>query len=729
MPQPPAYYYYYLPLLETVPAKIYLDNSASSGLVLDSYDGITPTAQETLDTQAIRISKNSDSLSQGKLSLSVVTRPSDSLTVPALLYSGTKWADTTTILPSTFSLIVEQSDIAWFIRNPNPVMDLSAIRGSTIVPPNPPVGPHYFYSGGSRLEVSVLPLVWPEVAAISPSTVTGGTTQDLTITLKRPLHPTQNPTVTFSCPGGQLIIAPGAPRANKNQNGGIISWTVTVTTSSQPSTASITMTAVDPALEHMDGDALVTSAVSYLTNVTIGSIMNSGAAVTIPPAITSVQVLAPNGSLNTPSTDGWVGASGGKQAYSGKILVNATVSSPSNNFSTAGVIAKQSGTTSRINLGNATTVGSPYVGTDSSGNTLYFQDYSMIVDTGVSLNQYSSYDIGYTATAGGVTTTSWVNNVFANQNITQQFSSYSIDIVQGTNEWTSTGLPTTTWSGTGLASSPTPVLTTTQSISIGDLWGSKTVSSGVDSVLKQEIYVTGPGKTNELVSSVSGRNADGTLSFATVDTTAWSAGYYDFTFRIYSKATTYKFDGVNSGFVNTPPQSLQVSHTYFGGGGCFIGNTYVLTVDGPKKIEDIKVGDFVITVSDKEFEAGRFELMAKKVINKLVHSEKMYETVNLNGIITTPEHPWATSDYKFTEVSEMGDKTKVMSVDLTNKTIVPVSAILTPDTPLSTVFNLSVEDTRTFLVAPNMFGPWYLVHNMKKIEYLTIDPQIPYNTL
>jgi hypothetical protein len=55
-----------------------------------------------------------------------------------------------------------------------------------------------------------------------------------------------------------------------------------------------------------------------------------------------------------------------------------------------------------------------------------------------------------------------------------------------------------------------------------------------------------------------------------------------------------------------------------------------------------------------------------------------------------------------------------MALDLIDQTPVAIAAVKLTGSVVPEVQNLTVEDAHTFLVAPSMFGPWFLVHNTKK---------------
>lgn len=138
--------------------------------------------------------------------------------------------------------------------------------------------------------------------------------------------------------------------------------------------------------------------------------------------------------------------------------------------------------------------------------------------------------------------------------------------------------------------------------------------------------------------------------------------------------------------------------------------TYIMTADGPKRIEHIKVGDFILTASDMEFEAGKFSLLTKRV-SSLIHMSELHGTRNINGILSTYDQEWATIDSKFIKTRELTDSSLIISIDLLTGAALSVYAIINPGLPVTKTHAIRIEDTHTYLLAPNMFGPWYLVHD------------------
>ena len=70
---------------------------------------------------------------------------------------------------------------------------------------------------------------------------------------------------------------------------------------------------------------------------------------------------------------------------------------------------------------------------------------------------------------------------------------------------------------------------------------------------------------------------------------------------------------------------------------CFIAGTIVAAKDGPKKIEDIQVGDLVWATDP---ETGETELKEVKKLFRNETNEWIHITVNDEEIICTPNHPF-----------------------------------------------------------------------------------------
>ena len=710
--------YYYLPLLETKDGKVYLNTGTTSVVDFETYNGFTPSGDQAIQSGMLSISSTSDPIYQGRLSLTFNGSAFE------LGYNGSNWSDNkASVVPAEFYLALDYKDAAWSVVNGGvAVSDLFPVTypaytpsggGGPVLPPNAQTGPTYEFAGGSRISLHVVPLVMPEVASISPSSIiANGIQQAVTVTLQRPLNPSQNPNVVFY--SSELTVLAGVV-ANKNSYGSIIGWTFNVIAPSQAfATGYISMSASE-SLQYLKNDLITTEAVTYMSNVGIGAISIAGS---IAATITSIVASAY-------MTTGWTSITNGIQEYAGNIQVAITASSISNNFLSAKVIAKPNGTTARIDLGTATPNGQPYTGNTTSGGIIYYQDYTLVVNTGTLLNTSQNYDLGAVVTTADLNaTTLWSSNLFWNCNPTSQFSAYTFGLVGigGTTQapvtitWTSVGgIPATSWVSPSGGTAPTPLAlfrtSTNLVFGIKEVWQKE--PSSQEPVLRAELRL-GAGT---LLATATTRNAAGTLVFPSIPSSIIPIGANTLFVRIFSKATGYTWTA--PGYLDTPAQPITMALTGStgsggggggGGGGCFVPETYVMTVDGPKKIKDIKIGDLIMTISEKDYEAGISGIRPFKVSDKLIHSDKPYGTLNINGVLTTSEHLWATIGNTFDRSDAI---TKVMAIDLADQSVVPVAVIKLEGPVVAEVQNLTVEEAHTFLVAPSMFGPWSLVHNMK----------------
>ena len=75
--------------------------------------------------------------------------------------------------------------------------------------------------------------------------------------------------------------------------------------------------------------------------------------------------------------------------------------------------------------------------------------------------------------------------------------------------------------------------------------------------------------------------------------------------------------------------------------GCFLGGTEIITGEGKKDIEDILVGELVMS-----FDEGTGEFEMSKVVETFEHKEDMYLIINKN-LQVTPNHPmWLNGEWQ-----------------------------------------------------------------------------------
>jgi RHS repeat-associated protein len=136
-------------------------------------------------------------------------------------------------------------------------------------------------------------------------------------------------------------------------------------------------------------------------------------------------------------------------------------------------------------------------------------------------------------------------------------------------------------------------------------------------------------------------------------------------------------------------------------GNCFIAGTEILTTEGIKNIEDIQVGDWVI--SDDPNTVGEIE--AKQVLDTFVRKTTALVDIYIDGevISTTGEHPFWTPDKGWVEAKDL----KVGSLLQTEDgRVIDVDGIEKREGEFE-VFNFKVEGFHTYFVSD--LG--ILVHN------------------
>jgi hypothetical protein len=138
----------------------------------------------------------------------------------------------------------------------------------------------------------------------------------------------------------------------------------------------------------------------------------------------------------------------------------------------------------------------------------------------------------------------------------------------------------------------------------------------------------------------------------------------------------------------------------------FSNDTYVLTAAGPKPIRSIGVGQTLLTVSLNDYVNGKPSLM-KYQVEEVFKQEGTFSTMLLNGLKCTIDTLWAAGD-GFTSSLDVGSCATVM---ISNSQLRPLLAHKGIGSVEKSIHHLHVKDALTYLVANNIFGPWYLVHN------------------
>jgi cysteine-rich repeat protein len=141
-----------------------------------------------------------------------------------------------------------------------------------------------------------------------------------------------------------------------------------------------------------------------------------------------------------------------------------------------------------------------------------------------------------------------------------------------------------------------------------------------------------------------------------------------------------------------------------GGGGCFLAETRIETASGEKNIEDVEVGDIVLSYNEKsdKTEEG-------KVSEVFEHNVTDYLVINGN-LRVTPNHPMYVNG-EWIEIGEavVGDTLKTSNGKMEIKTIELIEEKVE-------VYNLEVEENH------NYFAEGYLAHNKETEKDVALSP-------
>ena len=125
------------------------------------------------------------------------------------------------------------------------------------------------------------------------------------------------------------------------------------------------------------------------------------------------------------------------------------------------------------------------------------------------------------------------------------------------------------------------------------------------------------------------------------------------------------------------------------GGGCFVGETYIRTPDGVQRIENLKVGDKVVSFDDRGAFHEALVLKVHKHENEQIYK---YNFWGGSSFVSTPNH-WVLNQFNtFTAISFLGSDDCVVDV---NNHLLPI--INNEDKGVGTVYNLTVEGQHTFI--------------------------------
>ena len=143
---------------------------------------------------------------------------------------------------------------------------------------------------------------------------------------------------------------------------------------------------------------------------------------------------------------------------------------------------------------------------------------------------------------------------------------------------------------------------------------------------------------------------------------------------------------------------------------CFLAGTKVITDEGYKDIDKIKVNDIVLSYNE-ETRINEY----KKVLNLLVHPKEKEVLYTLTIDDKTVE---ATSEHRFYVISECGNEwvpikdLKVGDILINSSGNIKVINKITSKKIEETIYNIEVEDNHNYYVTESEI----LVHN-KKVDY------------
>lgn len=513
----------YIPLLEGHAGKVYLTNNDSLALQYRTGRvGNTVAAQQALSNGVLAFSPDSDAAYQGRLTIGyngVNTRTE-------LQYNGTNWAPT---MSDNFYLAPVLRDVSYV--NASNQFD---VHQFTPWHPNP--GDLDVYgqrSGGSDYRVYIWALGTPEVASISPSVLPAdGATHIITVTLKRRLHSSQNPYVVASIPQGTVSIDPNI-RPITNSMGQITGWNIFATANNQPDVTATLFLTITESMTYLKDDVIVTETVTHLNNVAAGTFLIQGTSVAAPVAVKSASINAA------------VFGDGGVEGYlaNGTMMGGLTVRvqlTSGINFGPGGivvpvrVVAKPTGSNTREIIGNAALNGGPIATLDGLGNTLYQQDYFVVVDTTSTLRAHPRWDIGYEVSTPQGQINNWFGT-YVNGNLTTNLPAYTLYARFGTEVYQGSikGDGTFSWD-----TNPTSPLKGLVQFYLSENWN--TSDQGVamaPSYLEYRVDAdpfapTSFSDTAQMNNILTGRS-EVARHFATLDTTSWTNGNHTIDWKLY----------------------------------------------------------------------------------------------------------------------------------------------------------------------------------------------------
>jgi len=696
---------YFLPILESPPSGSGLSGSSEgtslivSGATFDQYGSSTINSQQALAIGAVSMTTTSNFSNLFSLT------PNSTNDQIILGFSGGNWPfDNANISEPTsqdFLLRILYRDVAWY----NGV----SVTADLFTPQNTGAGGTTdVYNGGSGISINVHPLVWAVPILATTSIPADGSAHTVVINLATPLHPSQAPVAVVTSSN----ISGSFPTTPTIVNGSITGWTFNVSSMTALSDGEISLSLIDYGLSYWNGTAIVSSNVTYFNGPLSQTLTLQHSA----PGTFNVSSLT-SPPIAVVSAMGWTAAKTINGVpyvgYAGIVTFQGAVSSEhSDAFNGANLVVQSVGSNTITTLTSMTPIGSP---TYSDG--LYTQEYTCNVDTGAAtcpLSSGTNFYIGIMASdfTGNSATGMWTET-FVNRNISANLSRWQVGMSYSTAVSKSIVASSSTNTGFG----PTWVTTTDglnpvssnsgmgnpYPIYIYDLWGQNTVNDPALEYIKSIAVLINGTQVVGPLSPVRATNITGNPLVVAITSESYNTPYLlQFTITTNSPSYTPTF--------TTPAISVILKLSI--AQACFSSDTFVLSPTGPKPISSLTVGNEVLTISESDFKNGNQTISTHTVKEVFKHKADSIDMINLNGIKTTPTHPWA-SGTSFTSAELLEN---CITVSQFNSKISEAHAIKTSAARETEVYNLHVNDAFTYLVANNRFGPWYLVHNKTPTE-------------
>ncbi len=143
---------------------------------------------------------------------------------------------------------------------------------------------------------------------------------------------------------------------------------------------------------------------------------------------------------------------------------------------------------------------------------------------------------------------------------------------------------------------------------------------------------------------------------------------------------------------------------------CFVAGTPILTPDGEKEIDELQVGDQVLSRSETDAHGN----VRSRSVEKIFELSAPILELRLGGqtIETTAEHPFFVVEKGWVRASELEQGDLLVGH---NDTLTAVETITTTDRH-EAVYNISVADDHTYFVGRESWGFSVWVHNAYSIR-------------